>query len=127
MKLLIVLSISSLTLLLSACDCAYDYTYNVENQSSTTIKVRWEETGFTSGSLIDSTTISPGSTVTIFSPDHGIEPCRTGPFFREVTSDLTSIRITKDDSIETKIDFMESDNWLYEEGLYKAVVADSSF
>lgn len=127
MKLLTLLSISSLFFLLSSCDCEYDYTYEVKNKSSSTIKVKWETVDFISSDLIDSVEIAPGNTQILFMTAHGIEPCRTGPFYQEIDGDLVSFTITKDDSVVTKLDYMDDTPWLYEDGLYKAVIADSAF
>jgi hypothetical protein len=113
--------------LLSSCDCVYNYTYEVENQSSSTIKVKWEASDFVGMGPLDSLEIEPGNTSALFSTGHGIEPCRTGPFFRDVNQMFIAITITKDDTIVSKLDFLENAQWNFDDGLYTAAVADSAF
>ncbi len=127
MKLLTLLFISGLALFLSSCDCIYEYSYEVENQSSSSIKVKWESHSYTTSGLMDSVEISPGNTQNLFMSEHGIEACKGGPFYRDVSFDLVSIQITKGDSVGTKLDFMANEQWDFEEGVYRAVVTDAAF
>ena len=112
-----------LTLFFAACDCAYDYTYSVANESSSTIHIKWQQDGMAA----DSMDVPPNRMLRLFETIHGIEPCHEGHIFQDVDVMLVSISITKDDSIATKLDFRENEQWEYEEGRYRAVVSDDSF
>ncbi len=122
MKSALFMLIATFILLISSCDCAYEYTHEVENQANSTIHIKW-----TSYEVANSIMIPPEKSMVLFTTIHGIEPCHEGPFFQDVVVDIGAITITKNDSISTRLDFTANEQWMYEDGTYKAVVGEDDF
>ena len=109
-------------LLFTACDCAYDYSYEITNETDGKLTVSW-----THNTDQQTKTIVTRTSDILFITDHGLESCRKGPFFQEVNIDLDTISIWKDDTLLSNQDYRQDQHWSYEDGHYKAVVINSEF
>lgn len=117
-------SLFFLLLFLFSCDCTYDYEYIIENQTNSTIKIKWDAKF--ADFPIDSTEIVEGTSQTFYRTSHGVEPCYDGPFFTEVTVDFNSLSIQKD-SLFSNRDYLESDQWTYSDGVYFTIITEKEF
>ncbi len=50
-----------------------------------------------------------------------------GKEYVEVEEDLTSILVILNDSIQSQTDYLESESWEFNEGVYKTVISSSDF
>jgi hypothetical protein len=108
-------------LFLTSCEYSYDYSYKITNETESQIKV------YVKTFRIDSTfQISKDSTSILFVKDHGIEGSK-GPYFDDVTVDLDSLTVTKDDAIRSTRNYLENDAWTFKEGVYSTTVTDDEF
>ncbi len=108
-------------LFLSSCDCTYDYTYVVQNNTDDSIKVYWEHINFE-----HTNTIPSGATEQIIITSHGVEDCDNGPFFQDVEEDLKAINVSKNGDTST-LDYRENAQWMYSNGKYETTVSESEF
>lgn len=115
------LFILGLLLILSGCEYAYDYSYTVTNKSDGQIKV------YVKTFRIDSTFIVlKDSTKILFVDNHGIEGSK-GPYFDDVTVDLNDFKVTKNDTLISKRDYLKNDTWTFKEGDYSTTVTNDEF
>ena len=111
-----------ISMILYSCECAYDYSYEIENQTDGVIQVNW-----THNTVSQSKSIEPGSSEIFLITGHGIEPCRTGPFFQDVKIDLQKIEIINSENLKSKLNYQENDLWEYSGGHFKAFITNDEF
>lgn len=110
-----------LLMIISGCEYTYDYTYTVTNKSDGNIKVSVKTFH------IDSTyTIPVDSTKILFTTDHGIEGS-TGPYFSNVTDDLDSFMVKKNDTINSTRNYLVNEAWVFNDGDYSTTVTNEEF
>ena len=110
-----------LLILLSGCEYSYDYSYTVTNKSDRQIHV------FVKTFEIDSTfLIQKDSTKKLFITWHGVEGSK-GPYSRNVNVDLDSFKVTKQDIIKSKRDYLKNDAWTFINGDYSTTVTNEEF
>lgn len=113
--------ILGLLLIMSGCEYVYDYSYTVANKSDGQIKV------YVKTFRIDSTfTILKDSTKALFIDDHGIEGSG-GPYFDDVTGDLDDFKVTKNETLISKRDYLKNDAWIFQDGDYSTTVTNDEF
>jgi hypothetical protein len=106
---------------MSGCDYAYDYSYTVTNKSDSQINV------YVKTISIDSTfSIAKDSTKKLFIGHHGAEGSK-GPYFDNVTVDLDSFKVTKNDTIMSTRDYLKNDAWTFTNGDYSTTVTNDEF
>jgi len=111
---------------LSACkECAYDYSYEVRNETSSELKIFWTQRLYSLDSLI----LKSGETKELFTTGHGIGPCGDIPVFSDVDQDLESFEVVKMDSIniESNVNYLFNDSWEFIDGTYRAIITESEF
>jgi hypothetical protein len=108
-------------LFLTSCDHEYDYTYEVRNESDSAIKVELITDWVDSTYLIGAT-----QSKILFIIGHGFEG-PNGPYFADVTEDLDSIVVVKDDTLISNKNYLENSAWEYKNGLYQAIVSNDEF
>lgn len=129
-QLLLILLLSS-TFMIS-CDCEFNYEFNVINETQTEIKVE-----FVQGAEQKKITVKPNENKTLVITDGfrcGCTDCK-GSRINSVDSTMnyliSDIKILKNDTVETKIDFNNEYNWEFESrkklGLYTARIDNSDF
>jgi hypothetical protein len=113
-----------LIFLLYSCDGIYDYTYIVSNETNFTIQIdvktkTWE--------IIDSTFfVEKNRTDTLFIVDHGVEG-GNGPHFNHLFEDIDSFIVSIGDTIFSKRNFIEDDEWTYSDGVYSTLITEEEF
>ena len=105
----------------ASCDCTYDYTYVVQNDTSDTIQVYWEHINFT-----HTDTIVSGDKKQIIITNHGLETCKEGPFYQDVNLDLKAIEVSKGGK-NSNLDYRQNAQWNYLKGEFNTVVTDTEF
>lgn len=108
-------------LLLTKCECWYDYTYTLDNQSSYTITV---EIGFEN--RIGNENIESGESMEIRHTNHGVEKCQ-GPYEGNIDRDFQSFKITTNDTLVSTKNYRLDESWNWNDGNYSAVVTDIEF
>lgn len=106
---------------LGACDCTYDYSYVVVNETDSGITV-----SFTQASRKGEVNVGPGMSETLFTLDHGIEDC-DGPHMRDVDKDFDQIEITQNDTLSSAKVYMDDAHWNFDNGVYTATVTPAEF
>jgi hypothetical protein len=115
------LFILGLLLIMSGCEYAYNYSYTVTNKSDGNIKV------YVKTFRIDSTfSIPKDSTKELFINEHGIEGSK-GPYFSNVTDDLKSFKVIKNDTLKSTRDYLKNDTWTFKKGDYSTTVTNDEF
>jgi hypothetical protein len=115
------LFILGLLLIMSGCEYAYNYSYTVTNKSDGNIKV------YVKTFRIDSTfSIPKDSTKKLFIDEHGIEGSK-GPYFSNVTDDLKSFKVIKNDTLMSTRDYLKNDTWTFKKGDYSTTVINDEF
>lgn len=104
-----------------SCSAIYDYVYRINNITDSTIDVQLE----TVMAIVD-IKIQPGSTVTIYTTDHGIE-APGGPNRTPVQQDLLNLIITTNDTILLKREPLYDPDWEYNCGEYTYTVRPEDF
>ncbi len=121
-----ILPLIAITTWITACkECAYDYSYEIRNETSSEVKVFWTQRLYS----LDSLTIGSGKTNELFTTGHGIEPCGDIPVFRDVDQDLESFKVVKMDSVnlESNSSYLSNDSWKFIDGTYRATITESEF
>jgi len=102
--------------LLASCDYAYDYTYEVTNDTDSEVKIKVQTF------RIDSTySISANETQILFVTDHGLEGSK-GPYFEDVAEEINVFVVTKNDTLVSTKDYLDNSSWDYDDGLYHATI-----
>lgn len=107
--------------LLQSCDYFYDYTYQISNRSDQTVTIQLTASRFDSSYVLQ-----PNETRTLFITHHGIEGSK-GPYYSDVSSDITNLIIKQGDTTSSKRDYTLNASWNYEEGLYHTVIHPHEF
>jgi hypothetical protein len=106
---------------LSSCEYVYDYTYQVKNETDSEISIEVK------AHMIDSIyTIGVNETKILIITDHGVEGSK-GPYFEDVSSDLQSFVVTKDDTIASSKNYLANSAWNFNEGLYSTIINKDEF
>jgi hypothetical protein len=114
---ILILSVLSLT----SCDYAYDYTYEVTNDTDSEVKIKVQTF------RIDSTySISANETQILFVTDHGLEGSK-GPYFEDVAEELDEFIVTKNDTLISTKDYLDNSSWNYDDGLYHTTIENNEF
>ncbi len=109
---------------LTSCDHYYDYEYMVENLSDSTIIV---ELYAENDPVLDTIyQIPTGQSLLIYECTHGNEGS-DGPFFDEVSKDLTELTVKINDTLLSNRNYLENENWTFVEGLYSTTVTNKEF
>jgi hypothetical protein len=104
----------------SSCEHFYNYSYEIENKSSSEIIV--ELTTFKGNVKY---IIEKDEKKIIFKTDHGVEK-PNGPYFKDVSSDFKKCIVSKNDTLSNK-NYLDNSSWSYLDGHYKAIVQDDEF
>lgn len=115
--ILLILTIFSL----SACEYAYDYTYQVKNETDSELKIELKT--FRIDSIY---TIAVNETKVLFITDHGIEGSK-GPYFDDVSVDLDKFIVTKNDTLVSSKNYLDNSSWNFENGLYSTTINNDEF
>lgn len=110
-----------LLIVFASCDCTYDYTYVVQNDTSDSIKVYWEHINFK-----HTNTIASGVKEQIIITNHGMEDCDEGPFYQDVNQDLKTIHVSKNGDT-SKLDYRQNAQWNFLEGKFETTVTETEF
>lgn len=120
MKQLSIFLFLGLVLSLGGCDCTFDYTYIVDNDSTSPITVQ-----FTQQSRSASVWIDAEESKTLLTTDNGVEDC-DGPHQSDIDNMFESITVLQD-SIPSTLIYLDNANWRYSNGTYRATVTDEEF
>lgn len=113
-----------LCIIFSSCDYYYSYEYIVQNDSSSQITV---ELFAQYHPILDTVyRIESNQSLQIYETIHGNEGAG-GPFFDDVSKDLTRLVIKKNDTLISNRDFIQNSNWLFTEGMYLTIITDIEF
>ena len=96
MKWLVVIGV----LVFASCECVYDYSYEIKNETDGKLTI-----ALTNNTAQYNESIGIGTSDTLFVTDHGIEQCRKGPFYQEVSIDIETISVWKDDTLLSTRDY----------------------
>lgn len=108
-------------LIMWGCEYGYDYSYTVTNKSDGQIKV------YVKTFRIDSTfSIPKDSTKKLFIANHGIEGSK-GPYFENVTVDLDSFMVIRNDTSMSTRNYLKNDSWNFTKGDYSTTVTNDEF
>lgn len=110
----------------ASCDYGYRYTYEVTNNTDTTIEVHLR-TRYLRG---DSVVALPAmARQVVYETSHGVEG-RTGPYYRKVAVDLDSFYIIKRQDTATP-DYLRDSCWKFTKsgpnGIYATEVTNGNF
>jgi len=120
-----------IAIILTSCDCVFDYTFKAKNLTSSEIEFRYKK-----GDRNESLSLMPNEEKEIFVSDGfrcGCRDCQ-GSRINSVDSTInfimTDITVIKNDSI-SKTNFNYEYNWEFESkkklGVYTAKITDSNF
>lgn len=85
--------------------------------------VNWTNNGYS-----QSKDLLAGEEKVLFVTTHGVEPCKGGPFFQDVSDDLIIIQVIKDDSLVCKKDLRKNESWDFDDlGNYKTTLTNADF
>jgi hypothetical protein len=116
-KLLVFLST---VLLLTSCEYSYNYSYTVSNRTDTTIAIHIKT--YRIDTLYK---VLKDSNEIVYMDSHGIEGSK-GPYFQNVSMDLDSFTVTKN-GITSIRNYLENNNWGFENGDYKTTITNGEF
>ncbi len=108
-----------------SCDCMYDYTYEVTNNSDSNIKIDLT-IDYKTFKLDSVFNVNQNETKKLFITDHFIEGCN-GPYFLDVSFDLDKFIVSKNDTIFSKKNYLENSSWQYANGFYRTTITNEEF
>jgi hypothetical protein len=121
MKHVLFLLVSIGVLGLHSCDCTFDYCYTVTNATNGPIGIYWTDL-----EGVHLHFVAAGETEAFMVTDHGVEGC-DGPHYQTVATDFEQLEILNADSIVSKRTYLDSENWTYNNGTYRAIVIPEEF
>jgi hypothetical protein len=104
-----------------SCDGLYYYEYEVTNDSSLKVTVKFEHN---EGSGIWD--IGIGNTQKIFTIDHGIEG-GNGPHFSGISEDIFKFEVKNSEGKISNRDYLQDESWEFYKGKYMTTVSDDEF
>jgi len=111
----------------ASCDPVYDYTYEVTNFTYSEIEVIMKTSFRVSlESKVEIIKINWDETKVVLVTSHGVEPSE-GPYFKDVTWDLDSFVVMKNNIVLSNKDYLDNSSWTYNNGFYRTTVTNAEF
>lgn len=105
---------------LASCEYSYPYRYTLTNSTDTSISVHIK-----SYRLDSIYQVYRGEKIIIYETDHGIEGSK-GPYFQDVTKDLTQFTVKKGVKISSR-NYLQNSSWFFEKGEYSCNITNAEF
>jgi len=105
----------------SSCEYFYDYTFEVRNTSSDTIAVTVRQMGGSETILIRGE-----ESVIVHTEQGGPEGC-CKPSDKDMLRVFDGFEVRRSDAEVSKRDYLSSDAWFFNDGVYRAYVTDAEF